>query len=989
MKAHITAAVLLLLAMPALSGAAWAQTGKLSGTVTEAATGEPVPGATVILENTLQGAATDEEGRYSIIGITPGTYTVRFSFVGFTSQVVEDVRITSDRTVNLDAELQVEVIEGDEVVIEAERLVVDPNQTTSRSIVTQEEISRLPVTTLQDVISRTANNYEGFIRGSRRIETKTVIEGIDVSDALYALTPNASKGNAYSGLVYNNTNKSDQTNVGIFTLNPESVAEVTVNTGATDARYSTGAGGVINVVMSEGRGPITGSISARMSPQTNVPGPDSLAFYPAEQSEAYQALRTQLLADPATERKGQLFTWEPNKYEFANDPEVDLRFSVGGSITDAWTFMASGQWFQSNGFEPNEFDKRIGGTLKTSYNVSATSRLTAVGIVEDRGLWGGWNNRSYHDYWRYYLEGVAQDDGGSYLGSLQWTQVLSENSFFSAQAYRTHVRTRYGYVDDNDNGFSDLGEDGDFLDFTDPAVIEKYVGAGEDAKMFSTNISNAFADITGLTAPDATRLRTAQPQPYSEDAANSTTGLRFDYSNQITFNHFIQAGVEAKLRHFDYEEVYGIDQPGSKLNPEAVEPFRYTDWSRKPWELSLYASDRIEYGGLIVNLGLRLDFIDRDTEEILDYYYPFTRDTVMVNGRPLARNFFRRGDDVPIDVFLNPRIGVSHPIGSRAAMYFSFARNQQIIYALLYDFYEGNHSSTSFTNYPDPSQEPISSNNYELGVQWEFAEGWGADINAYMRAIDNYGQIEFDAENRQPEGTAVVSGIPSGPHRWMTSYGYADSRGVELVLRRRPLRLAEDFTLGLTASYTYSTVEAARNAAGVIAVADNDPENPTTEVPFDLSEGSAHFPQNVSGGASTLAAGYDRRHRGVIRAVSSLPLDFSLGLTGAVESGFLYPRQIDVDPRDRELLTGPTNFQLDLRLEKRFDFGNRLGADVYVDVVNLTNRFNVVAYNNNPLTAELEIFERTGNPGSRLIQRDGSALYGPARNVYFGARVRF
>lgn len=989
MRPPATAAVLLLLVMHALSSAAWAQTGKLSGTVTDAETGEPIPGATVLLENTTLGTATDEQGRYVVIGISPSTYSVRFSFVGYSTQVVEDVQITSDRTTTLDAELQAEVLEGDEVVVEAQRPVVDASQTTSRSLVTQEEIARLPVTTLQDVISRTANNFEGFIRGSRRIETKTVIEGIDVTDALYALTPNASKGQTYAGLVYNNTNKADQTNVGIFTLNPEAVSEVTVNTGATDARYATGAGGIINVVMDEGRGPIRGSVSARMAPQINVPGPDSLAFYPAEEVEAYQSLRTQLLSDPATEAKGRLFNWEPDRYAFSDDPEMDFRFSLGGSLTDAWTFMASGQWFQTNGFQPNQFDKRIGGTLKSSYNVSEASRITALAIVEDRGLWGDWNNRSYHDYWRYYLEGVAQDDGGSYLGSLQWTQVLSENSFLSVQAYRTHTRTRYGYVDDDGNGFTDPGEDGDFLDFTDPDVIETYIGAGEQGKMFSTNISNAFGDITGMTAPDGTRLRTAQPQPYFEDAANASNGLRVDYSNQVTFNHFIQAGIEAKLRQFDYEEVYGIDQPGSKLNSESVEPYRYTEWSRNPWELSLYGSDRMEYGGLIVNLGLRLDLIDRDMQEIEDYYYPFVRDTIEVNGRRLARNTFRRGDDVPIDVFLNPRIGVSHPIGSSAAMYFSYARNQQIVYALLYDFYGGNNSNTSFTNYPHPNQEPISSNNYELGVQWEFAEGWGADINAYMRAIDNYDQIQFAAEHRVPEGEQTVSGYPSGPHRWMTSYGYADSRGVELVLRRRPLQLAQDVLLGVTASYTYSSVEAARNAVGVIAVSDNDPENPTTEVPFELAENTAHFPQNVRGGSSTLTAGYDRRHRGIVRAVSSLPFDFSVGLTGAIESGFLYPRQIDVDPRDRELLTGPTNFQLDLRLEKRFDFGNRIGADVYADIINLTNRLNVVAYNNNPQSIELEIFERTGNPGSRLIQRDGTALYGPARNVYFGARVRF
>ncbi len=976
--------LLVCLGLQALPGEAWAQTGKLAGTVTEADTGTPIPGTTVVLEGTTRGTVTDAEGRYVIVGLQPGTYDVRFSFVGFTTRLVDGVRVTSDRTTTLDAQLSTEVIEGAELIVEAERPVVDPNQTTSRALVTGEEISRLPATTLQDVVGRTANNYNGFLRGSRRFEAKTIIEGIDISDAFYQLSPTPS--NFYGGLIYNNTNRADETNASIFTINPDVVSEVTVNTGATDASYSTGSGGVVAVSLAEGRGPLRGSFSARIAPQINTPGPDSLAFYPSDEVAAYFALRDALRSDPATQAKGQLFTFDEGKYAAGDDPEVDLRFSLGGSITDKWNFLLSGQWFQTNGFAPNSFNKRLGGTLKTAYNVSANSKLTALAIIEDQGLWGNWNNRSYHDYWRYYLEGVAQDDGGSFLGSLKWTQILSPESYFNVQLYRTYKRNRYGYVDDDGNGFTDVGEDGDFLDFTDPAVIDKYIGPGEEGKMFSTNISNAFADITGITAPDGTRLRAGQPQPYSEDVKSYMNGLKFDYANQINFNHFIQAGLEARLREFDYHQVYGIDQDGSKLNGLA-EPFVLSDFSRKPWEFALYASDRMEYGGLIVNLGLRVEFVNRDTEEIADFFYPFLRDSVSVNGQTLYRNVFNRGDDVATDVFFNPRIGVSHPIGTRAAMYFSYARNQQLVpYTQLYEWYDGNNSNNPFFVYQDPAQEPITSNNYELGIQWEFTEGWGADVNAYMRSIENYGTAVFEATNRVPTGQESLVG---SPHRFATSFGYADSRGIELVVRRAPLALADDFTLGLTASYTYATVESARNAEGTVGFADNDPDNPITQLPFNDAEDLDHFPQNIRGGASTLAGGYDRRHRGVLRSVASLPLDFSVGLTGSMESGFLYEKQIEVDERDRELLTGPTNFQIDLRLEKRFMFTPRFGADLYVDVTNLFNRHNVIAYNDNPQSSELLLFERNGNPGSRLVQRDGSTLYGPARNVYFGARVRF
>ena len=965
--------LLLVLFVQALPQEAAAQSGKLAGIVTDAETDEPIPGATVALLNTTQGSVTDEQGQYTILGISPGTYDVQFSFVGFTTQIIEGVLITSDRTTDLSTQLATAVVAGEEVLVEAERPVVDANQTTSRSLVTSEEISRLPVTTLDDVIDRTSNSYKGFLRGSRRFETKTMLEGIDVSDAFYAHSP--WPGQQYGGHVYNNTVRTHETGASIFTINPDMVSEVTVNTGATEARYSTGSGGVVAISLLEGRGPISGSISARISPSLNIPGPDSLEFYAADEVEEYLRLQDQFRADPDQQLRASLFTWEPGKYAIADDPEVDFRAALGGSITDAWNFSAGGQWFQTNGVAPNEFRKRIGGSLKSTYTIGGSSRLTGLAIVEDQGLWGGWNNRSYHDYWRYYLEGVAQDDAGRYLASLQWTQILSDRSYITGQVYRTHNQTRYGYTDPTRDG-------DEFLDFTDPAVVEAYIGIAEEGKMFSHNISNTFPVITGVTAPDGTRLRAAQPVPYSEDVISSLNGLKFDYANQVTFNHFLQGGVELKLRKVDYEQVYGIDV--SWLNPIDVEPYRYSSWTRNPWELGVYVSDRMEYGGLVVNLGLRTEFVNRDAEEVVDYFQPFRRDTIEVAGRRLARNFFERGDAVPIDVFFNPRIGVSHPIGSRAAMYFSYARNRQLApYRQLYELYDGNHSASAFFNYPNPSQDPITSNNYELGIQWEFAEGWGADVNAYMRNIDNYGQATFESRTRP--GEAVI-----GTWNWFTtSFGYADSRGIELVVRRQPVELAQDMTLGLTASYTYSTVEEARSVAGTQAFADNDPDNPMTQLPFDIAQHLEHFPQNVRGGASTILGGYDRRHRGVLRAVSALPYDFSVGLTGSLESGFLYERQIGRDDRDRELLTGPTNYQIDLRLEKRFDFAQRVGADIFLDIVNLTDRLNVIAYNNNTLSGELLVFERTGNPGSRLVQRDGSTLYGPARNIYFGGRVRF
>lgn len=68
-----------------LAGSATAQL-QVSGTVTDSDTGEALPGAQVVIEGTTLGAVSDNDGKYSITGVTSGTHTVTAQFVGFNSQ---------------------------------------------------------------------------------------------------------------------------------------------------------------------------------------------------------------------------------------------------------------------------------------------------------------------------------------------------------------------------------------------------------------------------------------------------------------------------------------------------------------------------------------------------------------------------------------------------------------------------------------------------------------------------------------------------------------------------------------------------------------------------------------------------------------------------------------------------------------------------------------------------------------------------------------
>jgi iron complex outermembrane receptor protein len=84
--------VLLLLALAAPLSAQ-RPVGSLRGELTDARSGEPLVGASVLLVNTTTGAATDVEGVFLIANIPAGVYSVRFQSLGYEPYIVADVII--------------------------------------------------------------------------------------------------------------------------------------------------------------------------------------------------------------------------------------------------------------------------------------------------------------------------------------------------------------------------------------------------------------------------------------------------------------------------------------------------------------------------------------------------------------------------------------------------------------------------------------------------------------------------------------------------------------------------------------------------------------------------------------------------------------------------------------------------------------------------------------------------------------------------------
>ncbi len=96
------------------------QTGKIAGTVKDKSTGEPLIGVNIFIEQTSIGAASDINGDYFIINVSPGEYTVVASMIGYQSMKVTKVIVTADKTTNINFELDVQRLElNEEVVVTA------------------------------------------------------------------------------------------------------------------------------------------------------------------------------------------------------------------------------------------------------------------------------------------------------------------------------------------------------------------------------------------------------------------------------------------------------------------------------------------------------------------------------------------------------------------------------------------------------------------------------------------------------------------------------------------------------------------------------------------------------------------------------------------------------------------------------------------------------------------------------------------------------
>lgn len=977
-----------LLALPALAG-----NGKIAGVVRDDS-GQALPRANVEVEvgGERIGTTADDRGRYFLLNIPPGTYSVEASYVGHQTVRQTQIEVRLDLTTTVDFELQVEAIEGETVTVVAEAPLVERSLTTSRATIGRSELNNtMPVADLQDLINTTPSVFRGYIRGGRKAEAKVLVDGIDVSDTYFRAGEGQGTWNPYTDV--KRTSEGEFTAVGV---NASNVQSLDIIAGTFNAEYDAASAGIVNVVTREGGDELEGRLFLRrgVSGYKNA-GPEVYAGLvnsePGDETtyfDLYRQARDDLQAseDEADQAKAEnYYIFDPEQVTYGDNPSTEMEFSLGGKLPLPRThFYLTTRYLNDEGLFPNALNRSQRYSLKLTHRLSQNIKLTANAMIDDGGELGGWVNRNFSGRYAYFPAGAL---GNKKLGTMSYlgmSHSLSNNTFYEVKISQVSRMSKFGYSDDDDDGIVETSENGDFIFIDSAEESEKYLGvdgSGADADgnftFFTTNPGNSrnfdlpFGD---------NQYRLAQAGFYFEELNRDVMQVKADITHQYNYHHQLKAGLL-----FRSHAVSNLMQRTQITVGYSNLPYEIAEYERTPSELAFYVQDKVEYEGIVLNAGLRLDSFNADAEQLADFFRPSEEaEYTYQSGQTHTYRRPIRGEAVATRWYWQPRLGISHPISEQAAMHYSWGKfYSPPSFSFLYEDY-GSLTNPAWPNLPDVEANPTTATAYEMGLQYSFAPEYLFDVTAYYRDIENYGRLGF-----------TISPADAGfaNYNLNTSGGYADSRGIELGVERR-----SQSKINGRVNYAYSYIKASRNGNNSTPFPDKTSfsVNAATDVQaletaLANKEQFNTYEANVNGGGNPLVTGYDRAHRLAVTLLAELPAQVGLTLISTAESGFNYNVTATTeDPRERETRQAPWNMRTDLRLHRALELGG-LALGAFFEVRNLFDRENILTWDNRNIRSTSK-WEEEGDPTgdlNRAFTGQSQAIYDIPRMANFGVTVDF
>jgi hypothetical protein len=143
-------------------------TGGLVGRVTDASNSLPLVGVDVRLGNNLLTARTDRNGEYRFRGVQAGRHTLTVTWPGYRPATRDTVFIRSGEIVRADVRLAPLAVQlQDMVAVGVQDPVLDPLATQTVQRISEEDLRRMPVSSLEDAIAMQAGVVGESFRGGR------------------------------------------------------------------------------------------------------------------------------------------------------------------------------------------------------------------------------------------------------------------------------------------------------------------------------------------------------------------------------------------------------------------------------------------------------------------------------------------------------------------------------------------------------------------------------------------------------------------------------------------------------------------------------------------------------------------------------------------------------------------------------------------------------------------------------------------------------
>ena len=979
-----------------------AQTGKLTGVVTDAQSGQPVEGVQVVVQGTGLGAMTQANGRYYIISVPPGRYTVVARRIGYqpAEQVGTDVRIDVTRTVDFQ-------LNSATSVLSVQRIVAPPTPLVERGItgssqsISSEVIEALPVTSVSgilalqqgflnvpantDIVSFTEsrrNTQEVLrIRGGRGPETLTLIDGLPISNVVFG-------GPA-------------------FDISNAAISAIDFQKGGFEPQYGNALSGIINIATREAGTNLAGQLEYQGTTFAGMLGstPDDLRGY-----DLFRGFVSGPIPGTAEKLRfvvaGQNSSGANSVLQFDNDVydidnirpvgllpnELDLYpgwralgFDQQRDLLAKLTFLPTANSATRINLSFLDYSRERQSTdfdyLITGYD--PFSAPTVNSLADTLRLGGFRNSRDI-------MQGSIRADRRLYAGSLE------------QRFGRSNLRVRLGR-------FEQQRQTCNF--FQGVCLADRFSDVNFTADRF----------VRGGTTPGVPTPGT--DEFYGGEKVSSNI-FRGDLESQVTDHHNLQGGVFFQQHDLVFNEARNVG-----VNVLFVQPQKF---SAKPYDAAAYIQDRIEYDFLTVKLGFRFDYgraqgssfanpleptngttareVCQGTAPSVGASTPFTFTdetgtytglaacTGAENRKPMldsARKIAQKDDfkDAEARKSFSPRIGISFPLSDRSSLFFNAGRySQNPIYNSLYqntgigtrageaegicdetekrpNSNECNPTLTSDVGSPgfigNPHLLLEQSTQYEVGYASEIGRNYAVNLTFFTK--DNTGLSGIKPSRPIQDIGTTYSGLSLPQYSVLVNQDYSTSRGVEVQFRRR---LAEFWGYDINYSYSKATTN---SPPPDLALQTNEQGDDTQirEITSEVDQphvfnGSLFF--NVREETPKFRFGRFLRNSSLsitTRVFSGLPYTPARDFTsfGSTEIG---------DPNSAR---GPTSFLTDLQAGKEFRAAN-IKYGIFTRVSNLFDTKNC-----------LQVYPTTGRCDAGVIDqrrsRQGNATASGATTTFF------